>query len=282
MPGHGLLAGFGAGEQVPGGTAHTVFWVAFILAVTVLIGGAVFQRLILRADDAVVILIIHIFVLFMPSFHGLRPFIRSGKNSVIAKYFLADMRRFAGGVRHDGLNFREMLCHLVINVIKGHAVVYVAGSYNRLQNIAVYIADRVGLVGEAPLVVSLAEYPTLRVCRGDRYRFLPLLRLLPPGQLFPRCVIPPFCLLRQFVIIKGLFPWASRSAFTSAISSFRYRAAAAGTSSLIFLLIFALALICVPSINTAAGDSAPTAPASSNIHRNIASIISSVNRCRKL
>ena len=54
---------------------------------------------------------------------------------------------------------------------------------------------------------NIAEYPTLRVCGGYRHRFLPLLRFLPPGLLFPRCVIPPFCLFRRvIVIIKGFLP----------------------------------------------------------------------------
>ena len=47
---------------MPGGTIYTDFGVAFILTVTVAVGGAVFQRLILRADNAIVVFIVDILV----------------------------------------------------------------------------------------------------------------------------------------------------------------------------------------------------------------------------
>ena len=87
---------------------------------------------------------------------------------------------------------------------------------------------------------------------------------------------------RTVLIIEGLFPWASRSALISASSSSRYRFAVAGTFCLIFLFRFALALIWVPSINTAAGDSVSAVPASFSTHWNTHSIVFSVNRWRKL
>ncbi len=51
--------------------------------------------------------------------------------------------------------------------------------------------------------------------------------------------------------------------------------------ALIFLLNVALALMCVPSMNTAAETAAPAAPASSNNHE-YSSIVSSVERSGKL
>lgn len=53
---------------------------------------------------------------------------------------------------------------------------------------------------------------------------------------------------------KGFFPWVSGSAFTSSISSLAQCLDAAGIWTFTCLLVLALALMCVRSINTALGE----------------------------
>ena len=103
-------------------------------------------------------------------------------------------------------------------------------------------------VGRAPLMLSFVKQPTLRVCGRYRHRFCPF------AAFFRRASFFFEVLSRFFPPVFGgpspssssFFPYASRSAFTSA------------------------------------RDSAPALSASSKIHRNTASIVSSVIRCRKL
>ena len=43
------------------------------------------------------------------------------------------MRRFIRSICHNDFCFRKMLRYLVVNLIKGHAVVDISGSYHCLQ-----------------------------------------------------------------------------------------------------------------------------------------------------
>ena len=61
------------GTQRPGGTVRTDLWITFILPVAVMVGCGVFQYLVFRADDTVIVFIIHILPPFMSALHGLRP-----------------------------------------------------------------------------------------------------------------------------------------------------------------------------------------------------------------
>lgn len=61
------------GTQRPGGTVRTDLWITFILPVAVTVGCGVFQYLEFRADDTVIVFIIHILPPFMSALHGLRP-----------------------------------------------------------------------------------------------------------------------------------------------------------------------------------------------------------------
>ena len=81
---------------------------------------------------------------------------------------------------------------------------------------------------------------------------------------------------------KGFLLCSSLSALTSSINSFAYLFEATGTSSCIFFLLLAFALICVPSMNTADGDRYPASAISFNIHANMLSTVSLVNLCLKL
>ena len=83
---------------------------------------------------------------------GMRALVGCGKDSAIAKYFLADMRRFVSGIGHNGLYLREIFRYFVVNFIKGHAVMNIAGSYHCLKHKTVLVAGGMRLIGELPLV----------------------------------------------------------------------------------------------------------------------------------
>ena len=68
---------------------------------------------------------------------------------------------------------------------------------------------------------------------------------------------------------KGFLPCSSRSALTSSIGYFAYLFDATGTSACIFFLLFAFALMCVPSMKTAVGDRYPASAISFKIQANI-------------
>ena len=184
----------------------------------------------------------------MSALSGHGTLVSSGQHPAIIKHFPADVRGLAGSVCHHGLCLGKGLGQFVVDIIKRHAVVGIAGGNHSLQYTAVLVAGTVRFVGRAPLMLSFVKQPTLRVCGRYRHRFCPFAAFFRRAVSFSRCCPASF---RQSLEVRpphqaSFFPYASRSAFTSA------------------------------------RDSAPALSASSKIHRNTASIVSSVIRCRKL
>ena len=136
----------GMGTQMAGGTVDTDAGVTFVLPVSLPVGGAVGQYLVLRAEHAVIVLVIHILPPLVAAFHGLGPFVGGGQYSAVAKYFLTDMRGLVGGIGHNGLYFRKCLCHTVIYVIESHTVMYIAGGNDGLQEKAILVTGGMGLI----------------------------------------------------------------------------------------------------------------------------------------
>ncbi len=115
------------------------------------------------------------------------------------------MRGFVRRVRYHGLNLGERLCYLVVDVIKSHAVMYVAGGHDRFQYKAVGIAGRVRLVSKLPLVAPFYKQSAVRVghAAGDGVGLV----LLSPRQLLFCGVVPPLSTgLRRVVIVEGILP----------------------------------------------------------------------------
>ena len=75
-----------------------------------------------------------------------------------------------------------MLRYLVVNLIKGHAVVDISGSYHCLQHKAMLIAGSMRFVRKLPLVLALYEQAAVRICKALRHSagllFLPASQLL--------------------------------------------------------------------------------------------------------
>jgi len=172
---------FGMGTQMTGGTVDTDAGIAPVLPVSIPVGSAVGQCLVLGAEYTVIVFVIHIFPPLVAALHGLRPLVGGGQHTSIFKYLFADMRGFIGGIGNDRLYFRESRSYTVIHFIKGHAVMYIARSNHGFQHKAVLVTGGMGLIGKLPLVLSLHKQAAVRVryAPGHRSQLL----LLPTGQL---------------------------------------------------------------------------------------------------
>ena len=89
--------------------------------------------------------------------HGLRALVGCGKDSTIAEHFFADMRRFVCGIGHNGLYLWEIFRYFVVNFIKGHAVMDIAGCHDCFQHETVLVAGGMRLIGELALMLALYE-----------------------------------------------------------------------------------------------------------------------------
>ena len=89
--------------------------------------------------------------------HGLRALVGCGKDSAIVKHFLADMWRFISSIGHNGLHLWKIFRYFVVNFIKGHAVMDIAGSYHCLKHKTVLVAGGMRLIGELSLMFALYE-----------------------------------------------------------------------------------------------------------------------------
>ena len=89
--------------------------------------------------------------------HGLRALVGCGKDPSIAEHFFADMRRLVCGIGHNGLYLWEIFRYFVVNFVKGHAVMDIAGSYHCLQHETVLVAVGMRFIRELPLMLALYE-----------------------------------------------------------------------------------------------------------------------------
>ena len=93
----------------------------------------------------------------MSILHGLRALVGCGTDSAIAEHFFADMRRFVCGIGHNGLYLWEIFRYFVVNFIKGHAVMDIAGSHNGFQHETILVAGGMRFIGELSLMLALYE-----------------------------------------------------------------------------------------------------------------------------
>ena len=64
---------------------------------------------------------------------------------------------FVRGVGHNSLYLRKIFRYFVVNLIKGYAVMDIAGGHHGLQHKAVLVAGGMGFIRKLPLVLSLYE-----------------------------------------------------------------------------------------------------------------------------
>lgn len=82
------------------------------------------------------------------------------------------MGSFIRTVRYEGMNIRELLYYLVIYIVKGNTVMYIAGGNFHSQNNTVNIAGGMGFIGQLLLMVALYKQTTFWVCGADGDGFL--------------------------------------------------------------------------------------------------------------
>lgn len=71
-----------------GGTVDTDVGIAPVLPVSIPVGSAVGQCLVLGAEYTVIVFVIHIFPPLVAALHGLRPLVGGGQHTSIFKYLL--------------------------------------------------------------------------------------------------------------------------------------------------------------------------------------------------
>ena len=73
------------------------------------------------------------------------------------------MGSFIRTVRYKSMDIRELLYYLVVNIVKGDTVMYIARGDFYGQNNTVDIAGSMGFIGQLHLVVALYEQTAVRV-----------------------------------------------------------------------------------------------------------------------
>ena len=167
----------GMRAKMPCRTVLAYLGMALVFSVSVSVGRTVFERMELRANDAIKVLVINVFPPFMPAVHGHRSLVCRAENSFVIKYFLANMGRFVCAVCYNGLYFGELFSYFVIYIVECYAIVYVAGSYYGFKNIAVFVTSGVGFVCKLSFMVALYEKSAV----GIGYTFSDSLHLLAAG-----------------------------------------------------------------------------------------------------
>ena len=82
------------------------------------------------------------------------------------------MGSFIRTVRYKSMDIRELLYYLVVNIVKGDTVMYIARGDFYGQNNTVDIAGSMGFIGQLLLVVALYEQTAVRVSGADCNSFL--------------------------------------------------------------------------------------------------------------
>lgn len=157
MPLHRFDTVSGMRTPFSGRTGRADIRIALVFPISITVRRAIFQGLVFGTYHAVVEFIIDILPPLVSILHGLRALVGCGKDSAIAEHFLADMRRFVCGIGHNGLYLWEIFRYFVVNFIKGHAVMNIAGCHDCFQHETVLVAGGMRLIGELALVLALDE-----------------------------------------------------------------------------------------------------------------------------
>ena len=77
------------------------------------------------------------------------------------------MGSFIRTVRYKSMDIRELLYYLVVNIVKGDTVMYIARGDFYGQNNTVDIAGSMGFIGQLLLVVALHKQTAVGVSGAD-------------------------------------------------------------------------------------------------------------------
>lgn len=161
---HRFDAALGMGTQLSGRTVGAYLRIALVFPVAVPVCSGIFEDLVFRANHAIIEFIIDILPPFVAALHRHGTFADCGKDSAIIKYLLADMGRLVSRICSDAFCFRKGFCYLVIYLIKGCAVVNIAGCYYCFRYKAIFVTGRMGFICKLSLMLSFYEQSAVRVC----------------------------------------------------------------------------------------------------------------------
>ena len=82
------------------------------------------------------------------------------------------MWSFVCAVRYKSMNIGKLFYYLIVNIVKGNTVMYIARGYFHCQNNTVNIAGGMGFIGQLLLVVALYEQTAVGVGGADGDGFL--------------------------------------------------------------------------------------------------------------
>ena len=131
----------------------------------------------MRADNAIVVLIVDKFVGSEHSLFSPRALVGHGRIAPIIDYLFADPHVLVRCIQDQGFNFGEPLHRSAIEGIKSNAVVDVSGSNSNVQHKAPSVTGNVSRVRKSTLVFTLMEHPTIRIRCGLRNSDLLILLL---------------------------------------------------------------------------------------------------------
>ena len=127
------------------------------------ISCAIWKTLIMRADNAIVVLIVDKFVGADHSLLSPRALVGHGRIAPIIDYLFADPHVLVRCILDQGFNFGEPLLRSAIEGSKSYAVVDVSGSNSNVQHKAPSVTGIVSRVRISSLVFSLMDHPTIRI-----------------------------------------------------------------------------------------------------------------------
>ena len=186
-------------------SANIAFTLVFFISFTV--GRGITENLILRAQDTIVIFIVHVRIPGQIPFLCHWPFVGKRWDFSTIEDLFANPRRFVCGIGHNGLHLWEIFRYFVVNFIKGHAVMDIAGCHDCFQHETVLVAGGMRLVRKAFLVLSLVEYSAFRVSGGFCHHFfLPrrtrsVIVIILLQRFLPMCCAIRFNFLIQLLLI---------------------------------------------------------------------------------
>ena len=137
--------------------------ITFIFPITLTICCAVSQYLILRTNIAIVIFIIHIFIFLKKAFFCHWACIWHYRYFLIAYDCFCDCRCFISCI-HYYIFCIFILSDSLIQWKKGYAIMYIPGSYLKIQYKAVSVTASIRCIGKYLFVLSFMKVSALWVC----------------------------------------------------------------------------------------------------------------------
>jgi len=141
-------------------------------SVTIPVGRTVTQDLVVRADHAVVVIVVDIVTGAEKAFLSHRPLVGHRRVSTGIDHLLADPRGLVRRIKCECFDPWEPLHQRIVDLVKGNAVMNIAGSDANTQCAVVLLACHMDGVGKYRLVITFLEQTAVWVSCRSGYRNL--------------------------------------------------------------------------------------------------------------